>query len=346
MNNLQRRTSSPARPHMTDTLGAASNIHQPKPISPGQRHSHLPPPARASADAFALRIKSQSLDTGPPRSRSLEHSQRTQPRSSKKPQRVSQQAVQPAVPITVKLEPKSLSSRSGKAKASRKPPQTHRTQGTAEVVTEILADKTSSVVHRAGSPPVPVKAPSSPGRPALRRSTSHIPLKLNGMASSTRSLDSGVQTRRPSSHQHKHHSRRRGRGQPLADTIDSLDKTGFGAAYHHGGPYDATLAAVNRNKKYAPLEAVKDSNMEALRATPREYIVDSLRRHIPLQGTGTIPPGMPDMCGNIMNYEEGADLMREPDAAGGAYMRYDFVVSNKILRLSPTSLLQTCRCAD
>jgi hypothetical protein len=28
-----------------------------------------------------------------------------------------------------------------------------------------------------------------------------------------------------------------------------------------------------------------------------------------------------------MAYEEGADLMREPDAPGGAYKRYDFIVS-------------------
>ncbi|EFX03445.1 protein kinase [Grosmannia clavigera kw1407] len=136
-------------------------------------------------------------------------------------------------------------------------------------------------------------------------------------------MASSVQTKQTSSHPRKRQSRRR--GLPLADSIDILDKTGFGGAYHHGGPYDATLAAVNKNKKYAPLEAVKDSNLEALRATPKEYIVDSLERHIPLQGTGTIPSGMPDMNGNIMNYKEGADLMREADAPGGAFMRYDFI---------------------
>jgi hypothetical protein len=35
---------------------------------------------------------------------------------------------------------------------------------------------------------------------------------------------------------------------------------------------------------------------------------------------------MKDMAGRTMEYEEGADLMREPDAAGGAYKRWDHVV--------------------
>lgn len=110
-----------------------------------------------------------------------------------------------------------------------------------------------------------------------------------------------------------------------ADTIDLLDT--IGPTYHHGGPYDATLASRNMNKMYSPVEAVRDSNMAALRATPREFIVDSLTHHKPLQGTSTIPSGIPDAKGNVMHYEEGADLMRERDAAGGAYKRYDFMVS-------------------
>ncbi|KAF6844199.1 hypothetical protein CMUS01_01349 [Colletotrichum musicola] len=116
------------------------------------------------------------------------------------------------------------------------------------------------------------------------------------------------------------HLRTRKNG-PMTDTIDSLDT--IGGVYHHGGPYDATLASRNRNKMYAPVEAVKESNMEALRATPREYIQDSLEKHVPLQGTGTIPAGARDMRGHVMDYEEGADLMREPDAKGGAYKRWE-----------------------
>ncbi|KAL2757041.1 hypothetical protein ACRALDRAFT_1069705 [Sodiomyces alcalophilus JCM 7366] len=111
------------------------------------------------------------------------------------------------------------------------------------------------------------------------------------------------------------------RNGPNTDIIDSLDTTG--TAYHHSGPYDAASAARNRHKKYSPLDAVHDSNMEAIRATPREYLRDSLDKHMPLQGTSTIPPGFPDMSGRIMDYREGADLMREPDAAGGAYKRWD-----------------------
>jgi hypothetical protein len=108
-----------------------------------------------------------------------------------------------------------------------------------------------------------------------------------------------------------------------------LDKSGVvGAPYHHDGPYDPTLADRNTNNLYPPIEAVKESNEEALKATPRENIQDSLTKHVPLQGTAVIPPGMSDMSGRTMEYEEGADLMRERSADGGAYKRYDFIVSN------------------
>ncbi|QSZ29564.1 hypothetical protein DSL72_004079 [Monilinia vaccinii-corymbosi] len=113
---------------------------------------------------------------------------------------------------------------------------------------------------------------------------------------------------------------------PGADTIDSLDHTAFGGAYHHEGPYDATLMARNRSYKNSPVAAVAGTNEEAIRATPREFIQDSLDRHVPLSGTAVIPPGMPGPDGKIMDYEEGADLMREADAAGGAYKRWDHVV--------------------
>jgi hypothetical protein len=115
------------------------------------------------------------------------------------------------------------------------------------------------------------------------------------------------------------------------DVIDSLDTISIGGPYHHEGPYDATLAPRNRNRKYAPVEAVREGNLAALRATPQEHIMDSLSRHVPLQGTATIPPGHKDFVGRTMDYEEGADLMREPDAGGGAYRRwkdYDYVSSH------------------
>ncbi|RYP75937.1 hypothetical protein DL770_007317 [Monosporascus sp. CRB-9-2] len=112
---------------------------------------------------------------------------------------------------------------------------------------------------------------------------------------------------------------------PPTDMIDALDNVGIGGAYHHGGPFDATLASRNKNKKYAPVEAVKETNMKALKATPYEYVQDSLRRHVPLQGTAIVPSGQEDMFGRRMSYEEGADVMREADAPGGAYKRYDHV---------------------
>lgn len=110
---------------------------------------------------------------------------------------------------------------------------------------------------------------------------------------------------------------------PVTDLIDSLDATAIGGTYHHGGPYDATLANRNINKKYSPVEAVKESNMEALKATPQEFIQDSLTKHVPLQGTAIVPPGMSDFNGRPMEYQEGADLMREDSAPGGPYRRYE-----------------------
>jgi hypothetical protein len=120
---------------------------------------------------------------------------------------------------------------------------------------------------------------------------------------------------------------------PGADLIDSLDRS-MGTAYHHEGPYDATLISRNANLKNPPVEAVRESNIEALKATPRENIRDALDKHVPLQGTAIIPPGMLGYDGKPMNYEEGADLMREEDAPGGAYKRYEGMVCNLLARLS------------
>lgn len=115
-------------------------------------------------------------------------------------------------------------------------------------------------------------------------------------------------------------------GIPGADSIDTLDDSVFGVPYHHEGPYDAALAARN-NVKYPPLDALRASNEEAIRATPPEKLRDALERHRPLEGVAVIPPGMRDFSGRVMDYEEGADLMREPDAPGGAYRRWEGIVS-------------------
>ena len=74
------------------------------------------------------------------------------------------------------------------------------------------------------------------------------------------------------------------------DSIDSLDNIGPGS-YHHEGPYDPTLLARNTSSVSSPVEAVKDSNEEALKATPTEKIQDSIARHRPLDGVATVPPG-------------------------------------------------------
>lgn len=113
---------------------------------------------------------------------------------------------------------------------------------------------------------------------------------------------------------------------PGADTIDVLDRTALGGAYHHEGPYDATLLARNTSYKTSPVEATRSTNEEAIKATPRENIQDSLVKHVPLQGTAVIPPGFAGLDSREMKYEEGADLMREEDAPGGPYKRWEGIV--------------------
>lgn len=81
-------------------------------------------------------------------------------------------------------------------------------------------------------------------------------------------------------------------------------------------------------KEYNPVEALKESNEEALRATPRENIQNSLLKHVPLQGVAVVPPGRRQRSGEIMMYREGDDIMRDGDAPGGAYKRWDGIVSH------------------
>jgi Pal1 cell morphology protein len=123
---------------------------------------------------------------------------------------------------------------------------------------------------------------------------------------------------------------------PGADVIDVLDKSVLGGAYHHEGPYDATLWARNTSYQSSPVVATRGTNAEAIQATPRENIKDSLDKHVPLQGTAFIPPGMPGYDGRPMTYEEGADLMRESDAPGGAYKRWEGIVGLPLSILEPS----------
>lgn len=104
-------------------------------------------------------------------------------------------------------------------------------------------------------------------------------------------------------HLHKSHL-------PGADSIDRLDNV-TGQAFHHDGPFDATLMARNASFLTSPVEAVAGTNEAALRATPRERVLDSIRRHRPLDGVAATPSGWRDPMGRVLHYDEGADLMAE-----------------------------------
>ncbi|KAJ5424739.1 Pal1 cell morphology [Penicillium cf. griseofulvum] len=101
------------------------------------------------------------------------------------------------------------------------------------------------------------------------------------------------------------------------DIIDRLDDvTNF--SYHHEGPYDAVRPERNRYVQSSPLEAVKESNAEALRATPNHKIADALNSHRPLDGVAFYPPGTTDRNGQEYSYEEGSNMMND---FAGNFMR-------------------------
>lgn len=101
------------------------------------------------------------------------------------------------------------------------------------------------------------------------------------------------------------------------DLIDQLDNvTAF--SYHHEGPYDAARPERNRISQYSPLEAVRESNAEALRATPQHKIADALNSHRPLDGVAFYPPGTTDRNGQEYSYEEGSNMMND---FSGNFMR-------------------------
>ena len=108
---------------------------------------------------------------------------------------------------------------------------------------------------------------------------------------------------------------------PGTDSIDTLDIAFF--PYHHEGPYDATLLARNTNPLHSPVAAVRNTNEETLKATPPEMLLDSLRRHRPLDGVASVPPGMQDKHGKTYEYEEGTNMMIEN---GGNYKRWPGMV--------------------
>lgn len=93
--------------------------------------------------------------------------------------------------------------------------------------------------------------------------------------------------------------------------IDSIDKlAGIEGAYHHGGPFDVVSKARNVSSRGSPAAALKSSNAEALRATPKEAIIDALRHHRPIDGVADLPPGVPDRTGRVLYYTEGHNMQR------------------------------------
>ena len=97
--------------------------------------------------------------------------------------------------------------------------------------------------------------------------------------------------------------------------LDSIDKLGdVGDGFHHDGPYDPVSLARNLNPRGAPVAALKGSNREALKATPNDFISDSVKHHRPLDGVASIPPGIPDrLTGQAYDYKEGTDMQRDTD---------------------------------
>jgi hypothetical protein len=126
------------------------------------------------------------------------------------------------------------------------------------------------------------------------------------------------------------------RHMPGPDTIDRLDPLG---KYHHEGPYDAALLARNTSIETSPLAAISDSNREAIKATPRENIIDSIQKHKPLDGTAVVPPGTQDRFGRTYEYQEGDNMMT---TFGGDYKRWPGVVSSDLFRPVELHALKKC----
>ncbi|KAL4784720.1 hypothetical protein BJX76DRAFT_213530 [Aspergillus varians] len=113
-------------------------------------------------------------------------------------------------------------------------------------------------------------------------------------------------------HRGRRHTGRKVRNSQLVnpDIIDRLDTASL-SYYHHEGPYDAVYPERNRNARQSPIEALRESNAEALRATPYHKIADSVNRRRPLDGVAYFPPGHTDQEGQTYDYEEGYNMMNE-----------------------------------
>lgn len=151
----------------------------------------------------------------------------------------------------------------------------------------------------------------APGRPRGSSLGERFPGDKSHRPLETLTKESKKAYRAP--HLRKHHHIR-------PDTIDSLDVVGH--PYHHEGPFDATYYARNTSFRNSPLEAVAASNEEALKATPREKIIDAVERHRPLDGVASYAPGEVDRNGHMYRYEQGENMMIDGNPEGGAYKRW------------------------
>ncbi len=89
-----------------------------------------------------------------------------------------------------------------------------------------------------------------------------------------------------------------------------------GRRSHHAGPFDPSLASRNYyqgKQGTAPMDAVQYTNQQALEATPQGAVYDSLRSHVPLQGTA----GMGVAMGN------GYDGSQSPGGSSGYGMHHE-----------------------
>lgn len=180
----------------------------------------------------------------------------------------------------------------------------------------------------------------TPTRQSIDQASTQIPTSTGGQHSTTtdghRRRGSSLTQRFPGDQSHRpldmikrdaklanRHPHLRKKHIVGSDTIDRMDTIG---GFHHDGPYDATLLARNISNVNSPVEAVRTTNAEALRATPHEMIQDSVQKHRPLDGVAMVPPGMEDRYGNVYHYEEGTDMMIENSPEGGAYKRWPGVV--------------------
>ncbi|KAI4152508.1 MAG: hypothetical protein LQ340_002877 [Diploschistes diacapsis] len=224
-------------------------------------------------------------------------------------------------------------------------PSTETGPGTHFVAPKEEKKQPEATVHEIGSHPSPPdsvgrhrsvlseltgESSSHYGRPSARQS-SEIPTSSVRAASARTSTEGGHERRRGSSLSERYNgdeshrpldiirreSKRAHRSPHLRKDrhhgLDIIDRLGeIGDGFHHEGPYDAVSLARNSKSRGAPVAALLDSNMEALKATPEASISDSLRHHRPIDGVAQIPPGVPDrLTGKVYEYEEGTDVQRD-----------------------------------